>query len=479
MDSKSALVQHNEKVLKIQKRIRQYLDTKDTRKIVFDHGSSNSTRYESDDKIYRVDLSELGNILYIDTDKKVAIVEPNVPMDMLLASTLKYELMPPVVPEFPGITVGGAVQGGSGESASFKYGEFHDSCFEYEMILGNGDIVTASALQNTDLFQGTDSSYGSLGVMTKISISLISSYKYVELTYYPVKSFSELIDSVNALHKKKENWLDAIIFSKDNSVIMMGKGVNSHNGRQKRFMRSFDQWFGKHAEEISQKGKMHTEYIPITDYIFRYDRGAYWTGDYFFKHMHIPNTRLTRWFLNPMFDTRTLFLGLQKARLAKEFFIQDICFPVEYTKELLEFLDNKLGIYPLWVCPLKPVQNEFLCSHNQQTELVVNIGIWGRTQKYLSDPMGKNREVELFCDKYKARKVLYAHQYYDKNEFWDLYDKTKYDQLREKYHATSMFTDVYSATHVSEFRNKTPWIGLKAVVGHVLRKIISRNRTIS
>lgn len=472
MDSKSASVWHSKKVFQIQESIRQYLNTKDTRKIIFDHGSSNSTRYENDDKIYRVDLSGLDNILDIDTERKVVIVEPNVPMDKLLAFTLKYDLMPPVVPEFPGITVGGAIQGGSGESASFKYGEFHDSCFEYEMILGNGDTIIASAQQNTDLFQGTDSSYGSLGIMTKISISLIPSYKYVELTYYPTRSFSELVDSANALHKKKENWLDAIIFSKDRGVIMTGKGVNSHNGPQKRFMRSFDPWFGKHAGEISKKGKVYTEYIPITDYIFRYDRGAFWMGDYFFKYMHMPNTRLARWILNPMFDTRTLFLGLQKARLAKEFFIQDICFPIEHTKEFLEFLDNKLGIYPLWVCPLKPVRNgEFLCSHDQKTELVLNIGIWGRTEKYLKDPMGKNREVELFCDKYKARKVLYAHQYYDKSEFWDLYDKNKYDNLRKKYHATEMFTDVYSTTHVSEFTNKTPWAGLKAVVGHVLRKI--------
>lgn len=104
-------------------------------------------------------------------------------MDKLLAFTLKHNLMPPVVPEFPGITVGGAVQGGSGESGSFKYGEFHDSCFEYEMILGNGEIVTASATQNPDLFAGTDSSYGSLGIMTKVSISLVPAHKYVELTY--------------------------------------------------------------------------------------------------------------------------------------------------------------------------------------------------------------------------------------------------------------------------------------------------------
>ena len=86
---------HQEKVLEIQKRIKTYLDTKDKRKIVFDHGSSNSTRYQDTSEIYRVDLSELDGILGIDVDKKYVTVEPNVPMDRLLAYTLKYGLTPP------------------------------------------------------------------------------------------------------------------------------------------------------------------------------------------------------------------------------------------------------------------------------------------------------------------------------------------------------------------------------------------------
>ena len=386
-------------------------------------------------------------------------------------------LPPPVIPEFPGITVGGAVQGGSGESGSFKYGEFHNSCFEYEMILGDGEIVTASATENPDLFQGTDSSYGSLGIMTQIKIALIPAHPYVELTYYPVKDFKTLVDTLHNFHKEGADYLDAIMFSPDRGLIMVGKGVDSQKKPHSRFMRSFDPWYARHVNKISKKNTTYVEYIPITDYIFRYDRGAYWMGDYFFSYTHIPNIEPLRWFLNPMFDTRTLFLGLQKAHLAKEFFIQDICFPIEHTQEFLELLDKELAIYPLWICPLKPVgNNEFLCSHDLKTDLVLNIGIWGRTKKYLTDPLGKNRAIEQFSNKYKARKVLYAHQYYPKDEFWTLYDKERYDHLREKYHAAAMFTDVYSATHVSEMLDATKWIGFKAVAKHVFQKITHRKQ---
>ena len=345
------------------------------------------------------------------------------------------------------------------------------------MILGDGEIVTASATENPDLFQGTDSSYGSLGIMTQIKIALIPAHPYVELTYYPVKDFKTLVDTLHNFHKEGADYLDAIMFSPDRGLIMVGKGVDSQKKPHSRFMRSFDPWYARHVNKISKKNTTYVEYIPITDYIFRYDRGAYWMGDYFFSYTHIPNIEPLRWFLNPMFDTRTLFLGLQKAHLAKEFFIQDICFPIEHTQEFLELLDKELAIYPLWICPLKPVgNNEFLCSHDLKTDLVLNIGIWGRTKKYLTDPLGKNRAIEQFSNKYKARKVLYAHQYYPKDEFWTLYDKERYDHLREKYHAAAMFTDVYSATHVSEMLDATKWIGFKAVAKHVFQKITHRKQ---
>lgn len=45
-------------------------------------------------------------------------------MDRLVEETLKYGLIPPVVMEFPGITVGGGYSGTSGESSSFKHGFF-------------------------------------------------------------------------------------------------------------------------------------------------------------------------------------------------------------------------------------------------------------------------------------------------------------------------------------------------------------------
>jgi FAD/FMN-containing dehydrogenase len=58
-------------------------------------------------------------------------------MDKLVEATLEYGLIPPVVMEFPGITVGGGYAGSAGESSSFKYGYFDQTVNSVEIVLAN------------------------------------------------------------------------------------------------------------------------------------------------------------------------------------------------------------------------------------------------------------------------------------------------------------------------------------------------------
>ncbi|ENI08504.1 hypothetical protein COCC4DRAFT_37225, partial [Bipolaris maydis ATCC 48331] len=71
---------------------------------------------------------------------KTALIEPNVPMDVLVQETMKAGLLPPVVMEFPGITVGGGFVGTAGESSSFKYGFFDRTVLSAEVVLADGTL---------------------------------------------------------------------------------------------------------------------------------------------------------------------------------------------------------------------------------------------------------------------------------------------------------------------------------------------------
>jgi FAD/FMN-containing dehydrogenase len=96
---------HKAKVNEISLRVKDYYKNNLPFRIY--HGSTNSTRIASFKRSEMVDASTLNHVLSVDSEKMSAIVEPNVPMDKLVRETLKYNLVPPVIMEFPGITVGG------------------------------------------------------------------------------------------------------------------------------------------------------------------------------------------------------------------------------------------------------------------------------------------------------------------------------------------------------------------------------------
>lgn len=106
------------------------------------HGSTNSARPPHRGK--NVDFSVLNHILDVDVFTRTAAVEPNVSMDKLVQATLARGLVPPVVMEFPGITVGGAFTGSAGESNSFKFGFFDQTVKSVELVLVTGEVVRTS-----------------------------------------------------------------------------------------------------------------------------------------------------------------------------------------------------------------------------------------------------------------------------------------------------------------------------------------------
>ena len=68
-------------------------------------------------------------------------------------------LVAPVITEFPGITVGGAIMGGALESSSIRNQHFADALVALEVVLADGRIVQCSSAENADLFFGIRGRY--------------------------------------------------------------------------------------------------------------------------------------------------------------------------------------------------------------------------------------------------------------------------------------------------------------------------------
>ena len=438
--------QHLSDLRAVQEQVKFFYSQK--RKVKIYHGSTTSTRTQKFEKGKFVDVSRLDRIVEINSAGPYVLVEPNVPMDKLVEATLRYGLVPPVVPELPLITVGGSIQGGAGESSSFKYGGVHDCCLEYEVVLGNGEIITASPTQNKDLFYGIACSYGSLGIITLVKLSLVPAKDFVRLKYFIVGGFDEAVGLIEENVGEAVDFIDGIIFTKNRGVVMIGNFTDKNDLPVSTFSKRSDEWFYLHADEISRRHDAYEEIIPIKDYLFRYDRGVFWLGRQALSFFKIPFTRLTRFLLDRALKSRTLSLVGQATSTSQKYFVQDLCLPKENFLNFLQFVDEELHIYPLWLVPLRPAGSLDKLSPNYiLTDLVINAGVWGKIK---GDYFNVNRKVEGKLRELKGRKVLYAHAYYPRDEFWKIYDHSWYSQLREKYFASSVFPDLYDKTHVSE-----------------------------
>ena len=411
------------------------------------HGSTNSTRQSRHRRDEMIDTSNLCHVLKVDAAQKTALVEPNVPMDRLVEATLRHGFIPPVVMEFPGITTGGGFSGTSGESSSFKYGFFDRIVNWIEIVLSDGRVVTASSTEKPDLFHGAASSFGTLGVTTLLELQLIEAKAYVELTYRPIRSMAEAIKQIEeATADPSIDYLDGILFSHDCGVICSGRLTNvlKDGTTVKRFTRRRDPWFYLHAKKITHKNTPTKEAIPLLDYLFRYDRGAFWVGRYAFSYFITPFNRITRWVLDDFMHTRIMYRALHQSGHSKRYIIQDVAIPYPAAQEFVDYLDKDFGIYPIWLCPLRQRGQSNHSPYgllagredSEAPEMLLNFGVWGPGPTGLDEFVNTNRNLEHKVQELNGQKWLYAHAYYTEEEFWSIYDRKEYNALRAKYNAT-------------------------------------------
>ncbi len=442
---------HQKLVKNIQAQIRYFYAHK--QKVRIYHGASNSTRKPDFDPSRIIDTSGLSRVLEINTDEQYALVEPSVTMDQLVDTTVPYGLLPPVVTEFPGISVGGAVQGGAAESSSFRWGGFHETALEYEIILGDGERLIVSRTKHPDLFWGAACTYGSLGVITMVKLTLVPVSKYVKLSYYRTDSLKAMLSQLDSCTLQSVNFVDGILFEPRLGVVMSGEFADTPSGPTVRFLGKKDPWFYLHARRLIKTNDFYTEYIPIKDYLFRYDRGAFWMGRQAFRLFRIPFNRFTRRVLDSQMHTRQMYEWLHATNMSQRYIVQDCCMPSETVERLLRYIDQELHIYPLWLLPLKPsgeLLDKFGLSFTG-SEPITNVGIWGRTSPPTFDEFVTiNRALETEVFQLGGRKTLYAHAYYPESEFWKLYDKSHYDKLRKKYRADAIFDNLYDKVTVRQ-----------------------------
>lgn len=414
--------EHNSKVLAIAASIKSFHSQNQKFRIF--HGTTNSTRNQAfRDKKNIVDTSQLTKVLGIDVEKQIALVEANVPMDRLVEATLAYNLIPPVIADLPGITVGGGYSGTTGESSSFKYGFFDRTVARLEMVLGTGEVGHLSETERPDLFRGAAGSLGTLGVVTMLEIRLVKATKFVETTYHPVASVQEAVErcreETSGERYESNDYVDGILFSKTFGAVITGRRVDENNEGLPivRFSGRKDDWFYMHVEQRLKEsgGKPVKVLIPLPEYLFRYDRGCFWTGKSVFTMTSwLPFNRTTRALLDAFLHTRMLYAALHSQPINIQI-LHDCGVPYPAATEFIDWAADCTGIWPIWICPLKQSPRPTLHPHTRDLDSdppILNVGIWGNARENsIEGYLEENNQLEAKLRSIGGLKWMYSPQW--------------------------------------------------------------------
>ena len=452
---------HEKAVQRIAASVKNFYNRREPFRI--NHGSTNSTRQGLQDRKHSVDISELSRVLKVDDASDSALVEPNVPMDKLVEATIEHGYIPPVVMEFPGITAGGGYAGTGAESSSFKYGYFNETVKRAEIILGNGNVVNATPSENAELLHGASGAVGSLGITTLLELQLIPATKYVKTTYHPVRSVAEAVQHIKEKSKDtSSDYIDGILFSPHHGAIVTGHMTDDcpTGSHVQTFSNAGDPWYYLHVKEkTSSKDRPIVEYIPLAEYLFRYDRGGFWVGRSTFEFFKFPFNWFTRWWLDDFLHTRMLYEALHGSGQSTNYVVQDLAVSFPKAADFINYTADSFNIWPLWLCPLRQIKLPTLHPHlagseGKASDMMLNIGLWGFGPKNYDEYVAKNRELERKLPDFGGMKWLYAHTYYSRDEFWSMFDRKWYDSLRDKYDAHSL-PDVWQKVTVNPKAQKT------------------------
>lgn len=480
---------HRAVVQTLSSAVRQFYQAREPYRIF--HGSSNSTRPSAvgHGRSRLVDISALRNVLRVDAQARTALVEPNVPMDALVATTLRHGLVPPVVMEFPGITAGGGFAGTAGESSSFRHGFFDDTVRSVEMVLPDGEVVVARRPEDgdgdgyADLFRGAAGAVGTLGITTLLELNLVEAKRFVRTRYRRTRSVAEAVAAVREATDPAagNDYVDGILFSRGHGVVVTGRMTDDKPAAApvQTFSRARDPWFYLHVEDRTRDADAHEaaeDYIPLAEYLFRYDRAGFWVGRAGWRYFGgvVPFNRFTRWLLDDFVHTRMLYRALHGSGESARFVVQDVAVPFATAERLVDYTSDELGIWPLWLCPLRrrapptfhphtttPGRN----STDGEDDMMLNVGVWGWGPAGHDEFVRANRALEAKVAELGGMKWLYAHTYYEEHEFWDAYGgRAWYDALRHKYKADEAgLPSVYDKVRVDLDKVRAQRGGLKGV----------------
>jgi FAD/FMN-containing dehydrogenase len=416
--------------------------------------TSNLFRFRTDSPDYQLDVSQFAHVLSIDPSARTAVVGGMTTYEDLAAATLRYGLMPLVVPQLKTITLGGAVSGLGIESTSLRSGMPHESVRAMEILTGDGRVVTATAdNEHAALYRGFPNSYGTLGYTLSLTIELEPVKPFVHLRHFrftaPADCFNAVAEvaATGSYHGHQADFIDGTAFSADEMYLSIGAFSDVAPWRS--------DYTGQRIYYQSLRGPKE-DFLTIADYLWRWDTDWFWCSRPFGVQQPLIRALWPRRYRRSdvyrklvALDRKHGFtrkLDASRGRPQTEMVVQDVEIPVEESASFLSYFLTEVGMSPVWMCPLRLRGDMTWPLYPMKPgQVYVNFGFWGTVALPPGAANGHfNRRIEDKVTELGGHKGLYSTSFYPKQEFWERYNGAEYAELKRTYDPQGRLADLYS-----------------------------------
>ena len=402
-----------------------------------------------------LDVCGLTGVIDVDPAERIAEVQGMCTYEHLVDATLPHGLIPLVVPQLRTITLGGAVTGLGIESTSFRNGFPHESVLEMDVLTGGGEIVTTRP--GDDLFDAFPNSYGSLGYATRLRIRLEEVPGHVALQHLRfddpgmlAKTVAEIVET--GMYAGAEvDALDGVGFAPHELYLTLARWDHSAVGDHHDVAPTSDYTGNRIFYRSLQERE--TDRLTTYDYLWRWDTDWFWCSRAFgVQHPVVRRLWPRRWRRSDVYHRLVRLdrrfgiadrLDRRAGRPQREAVIQDVEVPVERLPEFLAWFDERVGMRPVWLCPV--VAKRAWPSYPLEPGVTyVNIGFWGTVHvgpEAADAPL--NRAIEDKMLELGGHKSLYSEAFYDRDTFDRLYDGRNLARVKATYDPDDRLTTLY------------------------------------
>jgi len=157
-----------------------------------------STTFFNKEECHKVPIP-LYDILALDEEGLTVTVEPMVTVGEITRYLVPRGFTLAVTLEIADATLGGLAFGVGMTTYSHKVGLYQEAVEAWEVVLGDGSVVTATREEHTDIFHCLPWSHGSLAFLVGLKLRIIPVKPYIHMRYIPVRGQKQYCDMIREL----------------------------------------------------------------------------------------------------------------------------------------------------------------------------------------------------------------------------------------------------------------------------------------